>query len=54
MKELVGMLIIFTDVNFFCWWAFGFDFTTKEKIKYSLGLEVFILAICIGTYLLGS
>ena len=54
MKELVGMLIIFTDVNFFCWWGIGFGLTTKGKIKNSLKFEAYILAICIGAYLLGS
>jgi hypothetical protein len=54
LKELVGMLIIFTDVNFFCWWGIGFGLTTKGKIKNSLKFEAYILAICIGAYLLGS
>lgn len=54
MREFVGMLIVFTAVNFGVWWSFGFDLTTKDKIKWSLGLEVFILAISIGAYLLGS
>lgn len=54
MRELVGTFIVFTAINFGGWWSFGFDLTTKDKIKWSLGLEVFILAICIGAYLLGS
>lgn len=54
MKELIGMLIVFSAINFGGWWAFGFDLTTKDKIICSLGLEVFILAISIGAYLLGS
>lgn len=54
LRELVGMLIIFTAVNFGGWWVFGFDLTTKDKIKCSLGFEAFILAISIGAYLLGS
>ena len=54
MREFIGILIVFSATNFGGWLAFGYDFTTKDKIKCSLGLEVFILAICIGTYLLGS
>lgn len=54
MKELVGTFIVFTALNFGGWWSFGFDLTTEDKIKCSLGLEVFILAISIGAYLLGS
>lgn len=54
LREFVGMLIIFTATNFGGWWALGFDLTTKEKIKCSLGFEVFILAICIGIYLFCS
>lgn len=54
MREFIGMLIVFSATNFGGWWAFGFDLTTKDKIKCSLGLEVFILAISIGAYLLGS
>ena len=54
MRELIGMLIIFTAVNFGGWWVFGFDLTTEDKIKCSLGLEVFILAVSIGAYLIGS
>lgn len=54
MKEFFGMLIIFTAINFGCWWAFGFDLTTKDKIKCSLGYEAFLLAISIGAYLFCS
>lgn len=54
MREFIGMLIIFSATNFAGWWAFGFDLTTKDKIICSLGLEVFILVISIGAYLLGG
>lgn len=54
MREFIGTLIVFSATNFWGWWSFGYDLTTKDKIKCSLGLEVFILAICIGAYLLGS
>ena len=54
MRELIGMLIVFTAVNFVGWWAFEFNLTTEDKIKCSLGLEVFILAVSIGAYLIGS
>ena len=54
LRELIGMLIIFTSVNFGGWWAFGFNLTTEDKIKCSLGLEVFTLAVSIGAYLIGS
>lgn len=54
MKELVGTFIVFTAINFWNWLAYGFDLTTKDKIICSLGLEVFILSISIGAYLLGS
>ena len=54
LRELIGMLIIFTAVNFGGWWVFGFDLTTEDKIKCSLGLEVFTLAVSIGAYLIGS
>lgn len=53
-REFVGTLIVFTAVNFGGWWMFGYDLTTKDKIKCSLGFEVFILAIGVGTYLIGS
>jgi hypothetical protein len=54
LRELVGTFIVFTALNFVGWWSFGLDLTTEDKIKCSLGLEVFILAISIGAYLLGS
>ena len=54
MRELIGMLIIFTAVNFGGWWVFGFDLTTEDKIKCSLRLEIFTLAVSIGAYLIGS
>lgn len=54
LRELIGMLIIFTAVNFGGWWVFGFDLTTEDKIKCSLGLEVFTLAVSIGAYLIGN
>ena len=53
-RELLGMLIIFTAVNFGGWWVFGFNLTTEDKIKCSLGLEVFKLEVSIGAYLIGS
>ena len=54
LRELIGMLIISTAVNFGGWWVFGFNLTTEDKIKCSLGLEVFTLAVSIGSYLIGS
>ena len=54
LREFIGMLIIFTAVNFGGWWVFGFNLTTEDKIKCSLGLEVFALAVSIGAYLIGS
>ena len=54
LRELIGMLIIFTAVNFGGWWVFGFNLTTEDKIKCSLGLEAFTLAVSIGAYLIGS
>ena len=54
MRELIGMLIIFTAVNFGGWWVFGFNLTTEDKTKCSVGLEVFALAVSIGAFLIGS
>lgn len=54
LKEFVGMMIIFTTFNIGYWCVSGFNLTTKEKIKYSLRDEAFILAIVIGAYLFCS
>ncbi len=54
MKEFFGMMIIFTAVNFGCWWIIGHSACTKDKIICSLAFEAFILAVGIGAYLIGG
>lgn len=54
MKEFIGMIIIYTTFNIGHWCVFGFNLTTKEKIKCSLVGEAFLLSISIGAYLFFS
>lgn len=54
MKQLIGMWIIFTALNFGGIAIFGFDMGKEEKIITGVCLELFLTLILIGSYLIAG
>lgn len=53
MNEVIGLVLIFTGINIFCWFIIGgMDFTFKENIKNAIVTEIFLLMIVAGSYFL--
>lgn len=53
MNEVIGLVLIFTGINIFCWFVIGsMDFTFEENIKNTIATEIFLLLIVAGSYFL--
>lgn len=51
MNTIIGLTIIYTLINIFCWFVLGgCDFTFKENIVHSLFTELLIVLLLIGCY----
>lgn len=54
IKQLIGLTMILSAVNFLIWLLFGFDFSIKEKIIGSICGEIFLILLCVGSFLLSG
>ena len=52
IKELIGLLLIYSALNFLCWVVFGFDMTIKDRMIGAIYSEIFLLLLCVGSFLL--
>ena len=52
MNEIIGFIILFIAVDFLIVFMLGFELSFFEKIKLSLGMAAFIVAVAIGSCLI--
>lgn len=52
MNEIIGFIILFIAADFLIVFMLGFELSFLEKIKLSLGMAAFIVAVAIGSYLI--
>lgn len=52
MNEIIGFIILFIVADFLIVFMLGFELSFLEKIKLSLGMATFIVAVAIGSYLI--
>lgn len=51
MNEVIGLLLMFTAINYGGWVLFGYDFTLKEKIRNFILFEIFLVLLILGCFL---
>ena len=52
MNEIIGFIILFIAADFLIVFMLGFELSFLEKIKLSLGMAAFIVAVAIGACLI--
>lgn len=52
MNEIIGFIILFIAADFLIVFMLGFELSFLEKIKLSLGMAAFIVAVAIGSCLI--
>lgn len=52
IKELIGLLLIYSALNFLYWVVFGFDMTIKDRIIGAICIEIFLILLCVSSFLL--
>lgn len=54
MMEMLGFFLISVAMVFFVTFLMGNNLNTKEKIKFALGIIVFLAVLIIGAYLIAE